>query len=52
MREILRRAQDMARRSLCEKIQVFAPEKIPLDLAFLEKKSKFVLMRKDLGKNL
>ncbi|MDE1828770.1 MAG: GNAT family N-acetyltransferase [Thaumarchaeota archaeon] len=50
MEDVLRFAQDKAHEMGCERIQVFAPEDTSLDLDFLEKKSMFYLMRKELGK--
>ena len=50
MEQILRFAQNEANEMKCERIQVFAPEKTRLDLDFLEKRSKFYLMKKELGK--
>lgn len=50
MEQILRFAQNKASEIECERIQVFALEKTRLDLDFLEKRSKFYLMKKELGK--
>jgi len=52
MVEILGYVQNKAHETGCEKIQVFAPEKTLLDAGFLEKRSLFYLMKKELGKNL
>lgn len=50
--EVLKLAKNMAYSSGCDKIQVFAPEKSMLESPYLEKKSLFHLMKKELGKNL
>ncbi len=52
MLEILRYVQNKAHEMNCDRIQVFAPEKTLLDASFLEKRSLFYLMKKELGKNL
>jgi len=45
--DILRFIQNKASELQCERIQVFAQEKIPLQMSFLDKRSLFYLMRKD-----
>lgn len=50
MEQILRFAQNKASEMNLERVQVFALEKTRLDLDFLEKRSKFYLMKKELGK--
>lgn len=50
MGDILRLAQDKAHDMGCARIQVFAPEETVLDFDFLEKRSTFYLMRKEIGK--
>ena len=52
MDEILRYVQNQAHEAGCERVQVFAQEKISLDSSLLEKRSLFYLMKKELGKNL
>jgi len=46
--DILRFIQNKASELNCERIQVFAQERIPLQISFLDKRSLFYLMRKDL----
>jgi GNAT superfamily N-acetyltransferase len=46
--DIIRYIQNMACKLGCERIQIFIQDKIPLDAKFLDKKSLFYLMRKDL----
>ncbi|HJT10298.1 MAG TPA: GNAT family N-acetyltransferase [Candidatus Nitrosotalea sp.] len=48
MADILRYAQNKAHEIGCQRIQVFAQEKISLEASFLEKKSLFYLMKKEL----
>lgn len=51
--EILKYVQNMAHELSCERIQVFAQEKISLEASFLDKRSLFYLMKKELHqKNL
>ena len=45
--DILRFIRNKASVMHCERIQVFAQEKIPLQMSFLDKRSLFFLMRKD-----
>jgi GNAT superfamily N-acetyltransferase len=49
MTEIIRYMQNKAQEIGCERIQVFAPEKTLLEANFLERKSLFYLMKKELG---
>ena len=48
--DILSHARNMAHVMSCEKIQVFAQEDLQIEASFLEKKSLFFLMKKDLTK--
>ncbi len=48
IKEILKCAQNQARDLGCERIQVFAHEKISLESSFLDKRSLFYLMKKEL----
>ncbi|MDE1766917.1 MAG: GNAT family N-acetyltransferase [Thaumarchaeota archaeon] len=53
MAQIVLYAKNKARELGCQRIQIFAQEKISLEAGFLEKKSLFYLMKKELGgKNL
>ncbi len=53
MMEILKYARNMAHNLGCERVQVFAQEKISLQATFLDKRSLFYLMKKELSwKNL
>ena len=53
MMEILKYVRNKAHELNCERIQVFAQEKISLEASFLDKKSLFYLMKKELHqKNL
>ncbi len=48
--DIVRYAQNMAYKLNCERIQIFTQDKITLRAKFLDKRSLFYLMRKDLPK--
>lgn len=48
--DILRYVQNKAKELNCERIQVFVQQKIPIEAKFLDKRSLFCLMRKDLPK--